>query len=65
MKSKNRDYKKNCGNFSSLPEKVFNGNFVVFTVVALLELPNGVKYDDKLISYQFTEISFLVIKFSD
>lgn len=26
----------------SLPEKVFKGTFVVFTVTALLELPNGV-----------------------
>lgn len=42
MKSKNRDYNDKNGNLS-LPEKVFKGTFVVFTVVALLELPNGVR----------------------
>lgn len=41
MKSKSRDYADMNGS-SSLPEKVFKGTFVVFTVVALLELPNGV-----------------------
>jgi hypothetical protein len=44
MKSKNYNNNKFVGNSScsSLPDRVFKGNFVVFTVVALLELPNGV-----------------------
>lgn len=32
----------------SPPEKLFSGNFVVFTVFALLELPPGVKFPSKL-----------------
>uniref|UniRef100_A0A182K8A4 C2 domain-containing protein n=1 Tax=Anopheles christyi TaxID=43041 RepID=A0A182K8A4_9DIPT len=36
---KNDKHKDNSA--QSLPEKIFNGNFVVFTVFALLELPPG------------------------
>lgn len=42
MKSKNRDINRDVNGNLSLPEKVFTGTFVVFTVIALLELPNGV-----------------------
>lgn len=41
MKSKHRDYRDVNGN-ETLPQKLFKGTFVVFTVIALLELPSGV-----------------------
>lgn len=41
MKSKlQRDYHDMNGN-ETLPQKLFKGTFVVFTVIALLELPSG------------------------
>lgn len=40
MKSKYRDYQDINGN-ETLPQKLFKGTFVVFTVIALLELPSG------------------------
>lgn len=42
MKSKQRDYNRDINGNDSLPEKIFKGTFVVFTVIALLELPTGV-----------------------
>lgn len=41
MKSKHLEYRDVNGN-ETLPQKLFKGTFVVFTVIALLELPNGV-----------------------
>lgn len=41
MKNKYRDFQDINGN-ETLPQKLFKGTFVVFTVIALLELPNGV-----------------------
>jgi hypothetical protein len=41
MKNKYRDFHDINGN-ETLPQKLFKGTFVVFTVIALLELPNGV-----------------------
>ncbi|XP_061496875.1 uncharacterized protein LOC1276792 [Anopheles gambiae] len=38
---KKNDKQKDNNATLSLPEKIFNGNFVVFTVFALLELPPG------------------------
>lgn len=40
MKSKQRDFYDMNGN-ETLTEKLFKGTFVVFTVIALLELPSG------------------------
>ncbi|KAG5681020.1 hypothetical protein PVAND_010486 [Polypedilum vanderplanki] len=40
MKSKYRDFQDINGN-ETLPQKLFKGTFVVFTVIALLELPSG------------------------
>lgn len=42
LKSKNRNEDRDINGNSSLPEKMFKGTFVVFTVIALLELPAGV-----------------------
>lgn len=42
LKSKQRDYNRDINGNVSLPEKLFKGTFVVFTVIALLELPAGV-----------------------
>jgi hypothetical protein len=42
MKSRQRDCNQDINGNVSLPEKVFKGTFVVFTVIALLELPSGV-----------------------
>lgn len=42
MKSKQRDYNRDINGNVSLPERIFKGTFVVFTVIALLELPTGV-----------------------
>lgn len=44
LKSKHRDYNRDINGNVSLPEKVFKGTFVVFTVIALLELPSGVSF---------------------
>lgn len=46
MKSKQRDYNRDINGNLSLPERLFKGTFVVFTVTALLELPTGVS-DEK------------------
>ncbi|CAG9804657.1 unnamed protein product [Chironomus riparius] len=40
MKNKYRDFQDINGN-ETLPQKLFKGTFVVFTVIALLELPDG------------------------
>lgn len=42
MKSKQRNYNHDVNGNSTLPERLFQGTFVVFTVTALLELPTGV-----------------------
>ncbi|CRK98403.1 CLUMA_CG011762, isoform A [Clunio marinus] len=41
LKSKQREYNRDVNGNISLPEKLFKGTFVVFTVIALLELPSG------------------------
>jgi hypothetical protein len=41
MKSK-KNYQHDINGNATLPEKLFKGTFVVFTVIALLELPTGV-----------------------
>lgn len=42
MRLKRQDINRDVNGNVSLPEKVFKGTFVVFTVIALLELPTGV-----------------------
>lgn len=48
MKSKQRDNSRDINGNVSLPERIFKGTFVVFTVIALLELPTGVSDNRKM-----------------
>lgn len=60
MKNKYRDFQDINGN-ETLPQKLFKGTFVVFTVIALLELPNGVSTCYGNCKRDFLNLNFIPI----